>query len=59
MLAQFVIICAMVFGGIMDVVEPRQDKFLFLNWAENTFSFCKYTASCLAVNLTASDHTYQ
>ena len=54
----WLIICAMVFGGIMDAVGAlgRISYPLFLNWAENTFQlFASTIASCLAVNLTASD----
>ena len=53
----WLIICAMVFGGIMDAIGAlgRISSYL-LNWAENTFQlFASTIASCLAVNLTASD----
>ena len=53
----WLIICAMVFGGIMDAVGALSRISLsLLNWAENTFQlFASTVASCLAVNLTASD----
>ena len=53
----WLIICAMVFGGIMDAVGAlSRISSSLLNWAENTFQlFASTIASCLAVNLTASD----
>ena len=53
----WLIICAMVFGGIMDAIGALSRISLsLLNWAENTFQlFASTVASCLAVNLTASD----
>ena len=53
----WLIICAMVFGGIMDAVGALgRISSSLLNWAENTFQlFASTTVSCLAVNLTASD----
>jgi len=53
----WLIICAMVFGGIMDAVGAlSRISSSLLNWAENTFQlFTSTIASCLAVNLTASD----
>lgn len=53
----WLIICAMVFGGIMDAIGAlaRISRSL-LNMAESTFSlFASTVASCLALNVTASD----
>lgn len=53
----WLIICAMVFGGIMDAIGAlaRISRSL-LNMAESTFSlFAATVASCLALNVTASD----
>jgi NhaC family Na+:H+ antiporter len=53
----WLIICAMVFGGIMDAIgalETISDA--FLNWAKSKFQlFAGTVASCLTVNLSASD----
>ena len=53
----WLIICAMVFGGIMDAIGALgRISSSLLNWAENTLQlFASTIASCLAVNLTASD----
>jgi NhaC family Na+:H+ antiporter len=53
----WLIICAMVFGGIMDAIGAlTRISDALLNWAENTFQlFTSTVASCLAINLTASD----
>ncbi len=53
----WLIICAMVFGGIMDAIGAlsRISKAL-LNLASTTFGlFASTVASCLALNVTASD----
>ncbi len=53
----WLILCAMVFGGIMDGIGAlaRISKSL-LSMAESTFSlFASTVASCLALNVTASD----
>ena len=53
----WLIICAMVFGGIMDAIGAlSRISSALLNWAQNTFQlFTSTVASCLAINLTASD----
>ena len=53
----WLIICAMVFGGVMDAIGALQTiSTLFLKWAQNTFQLIAGTvASSLTVNLTASD----
>ena len=53
----WLIICAMVFGGIMDAIGAlNRISDALLSWAENTFQlFASTVASCLAINLTASD----
>ncbi len=53
----WLIICAMVFGGIMDAIGAlTRISNALLNWAQNTFQlFASTVASCLAINLTASD----
>jgi NhaC family Na+:H+ antiporter len=53
----WLIICAMVFGGIMDAIGALSAiSQALLNWAKTTFQlFASTTASCLAINLTASD----
>jgi NhaC family Na+:H+ antiporter len=53
----WLIICAMVFGGIMDAIGAlARISNALLNWAQNTFQlFASTVASCLAINLTASD----
>ena len=53
----WLIICAMVFGGIMDAIGALERiSNELLNWAQTTFQlFASTVASCLAINLTASD----
>jgi Na+:H+ antiporter, NhaC family len=53
----WLIICAMVFGGVMDAIGALQAlSNVFLKWAQNTFQLIAGTvASALTVNLTASD----
>ena len=53
----WLIICAMVFGGIMDAIGALERiSSALLNWAQTTFQlFASTVASCLAINLTASD----
>ena len=53
----WLIICAMVFGGIMDAIGALNViSNALLSWAKNTFQlFASTVASCLAINLTASD----
>ncbi len=53
----WLIICAMVFGGIMDAIGAlTRISNALLNWAQNTFQlFASTVGSCLAINLTASD----
>ena len=53
----WLIICAMVFGGIMDALGAlERGSNALLNWAQTTFQlFASTVASCLAINLTASD----
>ena len=53
----WLIICAMVFGGIMDAIGALERiSNALLNWAQTTFQlFASSVASCLAINLTASD----
>ena len=53
----WLIICAMVFGGIMDAIGALERiSNALLNWAQTTFQlFASTVASCLAINLTASD----
>ena len=53
----WLIICAMVFGGIMDAIGAlKVISNALLSWAKNTFQlFASTVASCLAINLTASD----
>ena len=53
----WLIICAMVFGGVMDAIGAlKQISKTLLDWTKNTFQlFASTVASCLAVNLTASD----
>ena len=53
----WLIICAMVFGGIMDAIGALKaiSAALFC-WAESTFQlFASTVVSCLAINVTASD----
>jgi NhaC family Na+:H+ antiporter len=53
----WLIICAMVFGGIMDAIGALQAiSSALMRWAKNTFQlFASTVASCLAINITASD----
>ncbi len=53
----WLIICAMVFGGIMDAIGAlKAISAALLNWAESTFQlFASTVVSCLAINVTASD----
>ena len=53
----WLILCAMVFGGIMDAIGALERiSNALLNWAQTTFQlFASTVASCLAINLTASD----
>ena len=53
----WLIICAMVFGGIMDAIGAlARISNVLLSWATSTFQlFASTVASCLAINLTASD----
>ena len=53
----WLIICAMVFGGVMDAIGAlaKISKFL-LNFADSVFGlFASTVASCLALNISASD----
>jgi len=53
----WLIVCAMVFGGIMDAIGALEAiSAALLRWAKNTFQlFASTVASCLAINITASD----
>ena len=53
----WLIICAMVFGGVMDAIGALQAiSNAFLKWAQNNFQLIAGTAATsLTVNLTASD----
>ena len=53
----WLIICAMVFGGIMDAIGAlNRISNALLQWAQTSFQlFASTVASCLAINLTASD----
>jgi NhaC family Na+:H+ antiporter len=53
----WLIICAMVFGGVMDAIGALESiSKAFLKWAHTTFQLIAGTAaSSLTVNLTASD----
>ena len=53
----WLIICAMVFGGVMDAIGAlKAISKAFLQWAKTTFQLVAGTAaSSLTVNLTASD----
>lgn len=53
----WLIICAMVFGGIMDAIGGlKRISNALLSWAKSTFQlFASTVVSCLAINLTASD----
>jgi len=53
----WLIICAMVFGGVMEAIGALSSiTNTLLNWAKNTFQlFASTVATCLTINLTASD----
>ena len=53
----WLIMCAIVFGGIMDAIGAlARISNSLLSWATSTFQlFASTVASCLAINLTASD----
>ena len=53
----WLIICAMVFGGVMDAIGTLATiSAVLLNMAKSTFQlFASTVASCLAINITASD----
>ena len=53
----WLIICAMVFGGIMDAIGAlKAISAALLSWAQSTFQlFASTVVSCLAINITASD----
>ncbi|NQX84623.1 MAG: Na+/H+ antiporter NhaC [Flavobacteriaceae bacterium] len=53
----WLIICAMVFGGVMDAIGALSKiSAALLNLAQSTFGlFASTVASCLALNVTASD----
>ena len=53
----WLIICAMVFGGVMDAVGALSTiSAALLSMAQSTFQlFASTVASCLAINITASD----
>jgi NhaC family Na+:H+ antiporter len=53
----WLIICAMVFGGIMDAIGAlKAISAALLSWAKSTFQlFASTVVSCLAINVTASD----
>ena len=53
----WLIICAMVFGGVMDAIGAlRVISMALLSWAESIFQlFASTVVSCLAINVTASD----
>ncbi|MGB0280287.1 MAG: Na+/H+ antiporter NhaC family protein, partial [Flavobacteriaceae bacterium] len=53
----WLIICAMVFGGIMGAIGALEAiSAALLRWAKSTFQlFASTVASCLAINITASD----
>ena len=53
----WLIICAMVFGGIMDAIGALKSiSTALLSWAESSFQlFASTVVSCLAINVTASD----
>ena len=53
----WLIICAMVFGGVMDAIGALKSiSNALLKWATSTFQlFASTVASCLTINLTASD----
>ena len=53
----WLIICAMAFGGIMDAIGALQSiSKALLKWSKNIFQlFLSTVASCLSINITASD----
>ena len=53
----FLVIATMIFGGSMDAIGAiKSISKALLNWADNIFKlFASTVASCLALNLTASD----
>jgi NhaC family Na+:H+ antiporter len=53
----WLIICAMVFGGVMEAIGALKSiSNALLKWATSAFQlFTSTVASCLAINLTASD----
>ena len=53
----WLIICAMVFGGVMDAIGALSTiSAALLSMAQSTFQlFASTVASCLAINITASD----
>ena len=53
----FLVMATMIFGGSMDAIGAiKSISKAFLNWADNIFKlFASTVASCLALNLTASD----
>lgn len=53
----WLIICAMVFGGVMDGIGALATiSNSLLSWAQTTFQlFASTVSSCLAINITASD----
>ena len=53
----WLILCAMVFGGVMDAIGALSKlSAALLSIAESTFGlFASTVASCLAINVTASD----
>ena len=53
----WLIICAMVFGGVMESIGALSTiTNTLLNWANNTFQlFASTVATCITINLTASD----
>ena len=53
----WLIICAMVFGGVMEAIGALSSiTNTLLNWAKSTFQlFASTVATCLTINLTASD----
>ena len=53
----WLVICAMVFGGVMEAIGAlKQISISLLNLGKSTFSiFASTVGSCLAINLTASD----
>ena len=53
----FLVMATMIFGGSMDAIGAiKSISKALLNWADNIFKlFASTVASCLALNLTASD----